>query len=106
MSVKKLQVSQDDFRDEVLREISQVNDEMQQLKLSNCQKIDSLPIRMNSNAATNNTSSDLARQYQEILEHIQTEFRCQFLEIKGQLDEFQKFIQRRSFVSMLTEDEF
>jgi hypothetical protein len=62
MSVKKLQVSQDDFRDEILREISQMNDEMQQLKLSNCQKIDSLPIRMNSNAATNNTNSDLARQ--------------------------------------------
>ena len=63
MSVKKLQVSQDDFCDEVLREISQMNDEMQQLKLSHCQKIDSLPIRMNSNVATNNTNSDLARKY-------------------------------------------
>jgi len=106
MSVKKLQVSQDDFRDEVLREISQVNDEMQQLKLSNCQKTDSLPIRTNSNVATNNTNSDLARQYQEILEHIRTEFRCQFLAIKGQLDEFQKLMQRRSLAPMLTEDEY
>jgi hypothetical protein len=105
MSVKKLQVSQDDFRDEVLREISQVNDEMQQLRLSNCQKVDSLPIRMNSNVAMNNTNSDLARQYQEILEHMRTEFQCQFLAIRGQLDEFQKFIQRGSFASMLIEDE-
>ena len=106
MSVKRLQVSQDDFRDEVLREISQVNDEMQQLKLSSCQKIDSLPIRMNSNVATNNTNNDLTRQYQEILEHMQAEFRCQFLAIKGRLDDFQKFIQRTSFASMLTEDEY
>lgn len=81
--------------------MSQVTNTISQLKVLNEEGMDSLRSSLQAVFSTTTTSNDIARQYQSMLEHIRTEFRDQLLEIRGQLDEYQKAVQRKLSTSTL-----